>query len=182
MDEQIILAVDDKGEFSGEYIPKMAGHIGKGRRHLAISVLLYNSKGEVLLQKRKHKIFDKIWDVTAATHPLHKPDGSDETLEDAARRCLKQEYGISEKMPLKNLGFFNYFAKYNEYCENEHCAILTGEYDGPIDLNPEAGYSYKWIKEDEFLKDIKENPENYSPWAIEAAKIIRGKRKGGTGK
>lgn len=171
MDKQIILAVDDSGKFE-EYIPKRVGHTGEGKRHLAISVLLYNSKGQVLLQKRKHKIFDKIWDVTGATHPLHKIDGSDESLEEATWRCLEKEYGIKDKMHLKNLGFFNYFAKYEEYCENEHCSILIGEYNGSLNLNSEVGYSYKWISEEEFLKDIKKNPKNYTPWAIEAAKVL----------
>lgn len=176
--DQIILAVNDDGKFNGEYIPKAVGHTGEGKRHLAITVLLRNDKGEVLLQKRKHKIFDDIWDITGATHPLHKPDGSDESLEEATWRCLEVEYGIDEKIPLKNLGFFNYFAKYSEYCENEHCAILVGEYNGSFNLNPKVGYDYKWINEGEFLGDIERNPENYSPWAIKAAKIIKDHKNG----
>ena len=174
MDKQVILVVDEQGNFKGEYIPKSVGHTGEGKRHLAISVLLYNSKGEVLLQKRKHKVFDDIWDVTGATHPLHK-DGKDESLEEATWRCLDREYGIKEKILLKKLGFFNYFAKYGEHCENEHCAILVGEYNGSLSLSTEVGYSYKWVSEEEFLKDIKKNPQKYSPWAVEAAKIIRTK-------
>lgn len=66
-DGQIILACDEQGVFTGEYIPKEIGHTGKGKRHLAITVLLENSKGEVLLQRRKHQIFDGIWDLTGAT-------------------------------------------------------------------------------------------------------------------
>lgn len=174
MDEQIILAVDGKGNFKGEYIPKSVGHTGEGKRHLAISVLLYNSKGQVLLQKRKHKIFDDIWDVTGATHPLHK-DGKDESLEEATLRCLKTEWGIREIGGIRVIGAFNYFAKYGEYCENEHCAILIGEYNGPLNLSSEVGYSYKWVSEEEFLKNIKKNPKKYSPWAVEAAKLIRTK-------
>ncbi len=171
--EQIILAVDDSGKFSGEYIPKAVGHTGAGKRHLAITVLISNSKGQCLLQKRKHQVFDNIWDITGATHPLHKSDGSDETVEEATWRCLEVEYGIKDKMPLKNLGFFNYFAKYGEYCENEHCAILVGEYNGPFNLNSEVGYGYKWVSEEEFLKDIAANPQNYTPWAIEAIGFLK---------
>ncbi len=173
MNDQIILAVDDQGNFNGEYIPKIVGHTGEGKRHLAMTVLLYNDKGEVLLQKRKHKIFDDIWDITAATHPLHNQDGSDETVEDATWRCLKVEYGIEEKISLKNLGFFNYFAKYGEYCENEHCAILVGEYNGPLNLNPEVGYEYKWVEKEEFLRDVEANPETYTPWTLEAVKLLK---------
>lgn len=172
MDEQIILAVDEKGKFKGEYIPKSVGHTGKGKRHLAISVLLYNLKGQVLLQKRKHQIFDNIWDLTGATHPLHQ-DSKDESLEEATLRCLKTEWGIREIRGIRVIGAFNYFARYGKYCENEYCYLLVGECNGPLNLNPEGGYEYKWMDERIFLEDIKKNPKKYSPWAVEAAKIIR---------
>lgn len=72
-DDQIIMACDDNGVFSGEYIPKEVGHTGQGKRHLAIAVLLYNGQGKVLLQQRKHRVFD------------------DETFEEATQRCLERE-------------------------------------------------------------------------------------------
>lgn len=168
---QVILACDDNGKFL-EYIPKEAGHRGEGRRHLAITVLLYNSKGQVLLQRRKHKVFDNIWDFTASTHPLHQ-DGVDESIEEAALRALKDEYGI-ESISLKEIGSFNYFAKHAEYCENEHDILLIGEYDGEVNLNPEVGYKYKWMDKQEFLTDTEENPENYSAWANAGLKVLKG--------
>lgn len=169
-DSQFIIACSDQGKFL-EYIPKEVGHTGQGRRHLAITVLLYNSKGQVLLQKRKHRIFDNIWDLTGATHPLHN-DRGDETLEQASWRCLEVEYGVKDKIPLKNLGFFNYFSKYGKFCENEYCAMMVGEYNGPLNLNPEAGYEYKWMAKKDFLVDLAKNPQNYTPWAREGAKIL----------
>ncbi len=174
--QQIILACDESGKFTGEYIPKEVGHTGEGKRHLAIAVLIYNSKGEVLLQKRKHKVFDDIWDVTGATHPLHKKDGTDETLEEATLRCLEVEYGIEREdvKGLRNEGAFNYFAKYEGLCENEHCFQFIGEYNGKLKLNPKVGYGYKWMDKKEFLKDIEANPQNYSPWAVAGVEILRG--------
>lgn len=171
MEKQIILAVDDNGEFSG-YIPKEEGHIGEGKRHLAITVLLFNNQDQVLLQRRRHKIFDNIWDLTGATHPLNREEG-DESWEDATRRCLETEYGIKEKIPLENLGFFNYFAKYGELCENEHCAMIIGEYNGDIKLNLDVGYECKWIGRERFLKDIENNPSKYSAWANKGLKILK---------
>lgn len=174
MDNQIILACDEEGKFKGEYLPKEKGHQGLGKRHLAITVLLFNKKGQVLLQKRKHQIFDNLWDLTGATHPLHFKNGQDETFEEATLRCLKREYGIKEKINLQILGTFNYFARYkNGLCENEHCHLLIGEYNGELSLNPEVGYGYKWIDRQKFLKDISQNPKNYTPWAVEAVKIIQ---------
>ncbi len=174
--DQIILVVDDDGKFL-EYIPKKVGHTGVGKRHLAITVLLQNSRGQVLLQKRKHKIFDNIWDLTGATHPLHRQDGSDETLEEATWRCLEDEFGIKEKIPLKNLGFFNYFAPYHtvqgDFCENEHCAVMVGGYDREIKMNPEAGYEYKWMDQAGFLKDVALNSQNYTPWGVAGTKVLK---------
>lgn len=171
-DEQTILVVDDSGNFTGEYIPKSVGHTGEGKRHLAISVLLENSKGEVLLQKRKHQVFDDIWDVTGATHPLHLENGHDETVEEATERSLEREYRI-KGVSLKNLGYFDYFARYGDLCENEHCAILVGTYDGELELNPEVGYGYKWMKKSAFLEDIEKNPGSYTAWATEAVKVLK---------
>lgn len=172
INDQIIIICDEKGCPTGKYIPKQVGHTNKGIRHLAIAVLLYNNKGQVLLQKRKHQIFNDIWDLTGATHPLHKKDESDETYEQATARCLKREYGI-EGVIVKNIGEFNYFAAYkNGLCENEHCAMMIGEYNGKINLNTEVGYCYKWIDENEFLIDINKNPQNYSPWAVEGVRIL----------
>lgn len=168
---QIILAVDSNGKFL-RYIPKKVGHTGAGQHHLAITVLLQNSKGQLLLQKRKHQIFDNLWDLTGATHPLHRKNGSDESLEEATWRCLEGEYGITEKMPLKNLGFFNYFKQYGKFCENEFCYLMVGEYSGGIHLNPQVGYEYRWVSKSDFLKDIILNPQNYTPWAIESVKVL----------
>lgn len=176
MDRQVILAVDDSGKFL-EYIPKTVGHTGKGRRHLAIAVVLRNSKGEVLLQKRKHKIFDNIWDLTGATHPLHRENGTDESLEEATKRCLREEWDIRDIKDIKILGEFNYFAKYGDLCENEHCHLLTGEYDGAVDLNKNMGYEYIWMLKEDFLADIKSNPQKYTPWAQKAIKIIQKERR-----
>lgn len=170
-ERQTILACDDDGNFQ-RYISRVEGHTGKGRRHLAITVLLYKNNGQILLQRRKHKVFDNIWDFTGSTHPIHKEDGTDESFEEATLRCLKDEYNI-ENVKLKNLGSFNYFQEYNSFCENEHCMMMIGEYSGNFKLNPKAGYGYKWIEKGQFLKDIERNPQKYAPWVIEGIKILK---------
>lgn len=172
MDEQIIIVCDDQGNPTGEYIPKIEGISGDGVKHLAVSVLLYNSKGEVLIQKRKHKVFDNLWDVTASTDVSHFKEGQDESLEEAVKRCLKREYNIEGVNNLKNLGGFSYFAKDGDHCENEYDVMWVAEYNGEFTLNPEVGYEYKWMRKEEFLKDIKANPQNYTPWAIHCSSFL----------
>lgn len=175
MDKQIILACDDKGNFL-EYIPKEVGHTGEGRRHLAITVLIYNNKGQVLLQKRKHKVFDNIWDFTASTHPLHKQNGSNESLEEALKRALKDEYDI-DNITIQKAGEFNYFAPYHtvqgDLCENEHDHLFIGEYNGEVNLNPDVAYEFKWVDKKEVLEDMEKNPHKYSAWSKMGLKILK---------
>jgi isopentenyldiphosphate isomerase len=169
---QTLLLADQDGRFTGEYIAKELAHRGDGRRHLAIAVLLYNSKDEVLLQRRRHRIFDDLWDLTGATHPLHREDGSDETFEQAGARCLEVEYDL-HGVALETVGAFNYFARYGELCENEHCALLLGAYSGPLRLNPAVGYDCHWMPRLEFAGDIAQHPGRYTAWARESARLLR---------
>lgn len=170
--DQIISEVDDNGKFL-KYIPRMAGHTGKGRRHLGITILVFNSGGRLLLQKRKHLVFDNIWCFTADTHP-YKLESGDETIEEASRRGLKEDFNI-ENIDVKNLGFFNYFKEDGKYCENEYCAMVVGEYDGEINMNPEHGYDFAWKDKEDFLKDYEENPKKYAPWVPGGIKILKEK-------
>lgn len=171
--DQIIIVCDDKGNPTGEYIPKSEGITGNGKHHLAITVLLKNNQEQVLLQKRKHLVFDNLWDFTGSTDNSHFKDGRNETFEEATMRCLKREYGIKEVDNLRNLGGFNYFAKDGKYCENEYCCLMVGEYEGKVNLNPEVGYEYKWVDKKEFLEGVEQNPQNYAPWVIEGVKILK---------
>ena len=170
---QIIIVCDDKGNPTGEYIPKSKGIRGRGKHHLAITVLLQNNKGQVLLQKRKHLVFDNLWDFTGSTDSSHFKDGRNESFDEATLRCLEREYGIKKINRLRNLGGFNYFAKDGKHCENEYCCLMVGEYDGPVNLNPSVGYEYKWVEKDEFIKDVAKNPAKYAPWVIEGVKILK---------
>ncbi len=173
MGDQTILAVDESGKFL-RYISKEEGHKGEGIHHLAITVFIFNSKGELLLQKRKHEVFDNLWDNTASTHQLHLSDGSDESDEAATLRTLDREYGI-KNVELQNLGGFNYFKKIGDLCENEFCKLLIGTYDGEVKLNPEVGYSYKWVSKKDFLQELEKNPEEFTPWCKVAIGILKEK-------
>lgn len=172
MEDQIISAVDDSGKFL-EYIPRMAGHTGLGRRHLGITILVFNKAAQILLQKRKHLVFDNIWCFTADTHPYHIVN-RDETIEEASERALKEDFNI-DNISLENLGFFNYFEQDGKYCENEYCAMVIGEYDGPIKMNPEHGYDFVWMDKEDFLKEVENNPKKWAPWVPGGIKILKEK-------
>lgn len=166
VEKQQLLLVDENDKPTGLYVERSLCHKGKGLRHRAFVLVLYNKKGEVLLQKRKHQLWDGYWDISATTHVLHLPTG-DETYQQAAARCLKRELGIKVK-DLEQVGGFTYYAKNpsgdeagKNYCENEYCAILVGQYDKEITSNPRVIYEHAWVP---YYKVYEKLP-TYTPWA-----------------
>lgn len=159
--EETLLLIDENDNFLG-YAPRSECHKGQGRRHRAFVTILVDSQNRVILQKRKHRLFDNLWDLTAASHPLHLESG-DESYQEASDRALKKEMGIGH-VPVKKVGAFNYFAKDGQNYENEYCVILVGEYDGDYRANPDEAYEAKKINFKEFIKDVSKNPKKYTPW------------------
>ena len=164
MEEQMLLLVDEKGDFTKKYAPRSICHTGKGKRHLAFTMLIYNSDRKILLQHRKHRLFDRLWDLAGASHPLHLGN-RDETMQEAASRFLLGEWGI-ESLKVEDIGGFNYFAEYGEKCENEHCRLLIAEFNGELKPSEQHAYGYKWVSLGELLKDIIRNQKIYTPWLI----------------
>ncbi len=170
--DQILILVDENDNFLG-YASREECHYGEGKRHRAFVTLLFDSKNCVLLQKRKHTLFDSLWDLTAVSHPLHLEDG-DEDYQKASNRALEKEVGIGP-VSVKKIGGFNYFSKDGKNCENEYCAILTGIYDGEYRPNKNEVYRIKKINFGEFVADIEKNPKNFTPWAKLAASQLKRK-------
>lgn len=168
-DEQILIVVDDKNKPLG-YAPRGECHSGSGKKHRAFVTLLFDSQDNVLLQKRKHRLFDNRWDLTAISHPLHN-DGHDETFQEASDRALVKEMGISHVL-IENIGAFNYFALDGENCENEYCAVLKGEYNGEYTPNPAEVYDVRKIPFKQFIASVRTKPNEYTPWAKLAASVL----------
>lgn len=168
--EQTLIVVDDRDKILG-YASRSECHTGKGRRHRAFVILLYNKDKKILLQHRKHKLFNKLWDLAGASHPLHI-NGRDDSYIEAASRCLKNEWGI-ENVKLEKIGAFNYFKEDGKNCENEYCALIVGEHNGKIKINPEAAYGFRLVSLKQLLSEVEKRPETFTPWSIEAVKILR---------
>ena len=81
-------------------------NIEAGMLHRAFSVFLFNSKSELLLQKRSSaKItFPNCWTNTCCSHPLHCAEELEETdhvgVKRAVRRKLNHELGIPQEQVL----------------------------------------------------------------------------------
>lgn len=79
---QVQIAVDEEGNVTGEYATRYECHKGLGIPHLAIIVLLFNKKGELILHVRsRNKLGGGRYDCLAA-HVLKGEDS-----ESVVRRC-----------------------------------------------------------------------------------------------
>lgn len=157
MIEQII-AVDKFDKEIGP-IEKMEAHY-KGVLHRAFSILVFNSKNELLLQKRAEKKYHTpgLWTNTCCSHPRYG-----EKLEDAIYRRLREEMGFT--CDLKEIFSFVYDVKFEDNLfENEYDHVFIGTYDGEVVVNKDEVDDFKWVNIDEIREDIANRPEVYTYW------------------
>ena len=167
--EQMLILVDQSDTVVG-YAPRGECHAGDGKLHRALALLLFNSQGNILLQRRRSLLWDGCWDITGATHPLHYTQ-YDESYEDASQRCLQSEWNIVS--PVERVLSFVYFARLKECCEHEYCVLLAGQYDGPARFNPAYAYDMRWVSLATCQREIRQNPSAYTPWARIALEQLR---------
>ena len=156
MTEVILVDTDDREIGRME---KLAAH-QQGQLHRAISIFVFNSGGELLLQKRAAGKYHSagLWSNTCCSHPAP----GEKTL-DAARRRLKEEMGISLELQLSHS--FIYRAEFeNGLTEYELDHVFTGIYSGAPVPDPEEAEDWKFISLTELNTDIAKNPERYSVW------------------
>jgi len=167
MIEKVVL-VDEKDREVGE-MEKMEAH-RKGQLHRAFSVVVFNNKGEILLQKRNKKKYHSggLWTNTCCGHP--RPG---EGIIEAGERRLFEEMGI--KVELKEKSVFMYKVQLGkELWENEIDYVLVGNYEGEIKPDSEEVEEWKWGRLGDIKKDIVKNPEQYTYWfrtIVQSAKI-----------
>lgn len=135
-------------------------HRGKGKMHRAFVVFLFNSKNQLLLQKRSKlkQLWPEYWDLSVTSHVYPS-----ETYEQAATRRLNEELGIWG-IDLKRVLSFTYTASYGDYSENEYCVLLVGRYDGSIKPNEKEVSDYRYANVDEIARMMDERPGDFTPW------------------
>jgi isopentenyl-diphosphate delta-isomerase len=128
--------------------------------HRAFSILLFNSKGELLLQKRAAGKYHSglLWTNTCCSHPL-----PDESMEQATKRKLLQEMGI--EVELEFAYKFIYKAELDKnLIEHEYDYVFIGQYDGDPTINPDEVDDWKYINLIKLKEDIRDNPDQYTAW------------------
>ncbi|HEY9048964.1 MAG TPA: isopentenyl-diphosphate Delta-isomerase [Ohtaekwangia sp.] len=155
--EKVIL-VDEQDNAIGT-MEKLEAH-RKGILHRAFSILIFNPKGEILLQKRAASKYHSggLWTNTCCSHPL-----PEETMEQATRRKLKQEMGID--LPTEYAYKFIYKAALDHgLTEYELDHVYVAVYDGEPVINTEEVEAWKYIDMPTLKRDVAEHPDRYTYW------------------
>jgi len=158
MKEPLVILVDEKDQETGQ-MAKLEAHV-KGVLHRAISVLVFNSKGEMLLQRRALNKYHSpgLWTNTSCSHPV-----PGEESRSAAERRLMEEMGM--KVELKFSFQFMYKTIFdNGLIENEFDHVYFGISDELPLLNREEAMGYRYEEIETLIKKIKINPECYTEW------------------
>jgi isopentenyl-diphosphate delta-isomerase len=159
VDEDLVVLVDARDAEVG-VAPKLAAH-RDGRLHRAVSVVLFDDAGRVLLQRRAGGKYHSggLWSNTCCGHP--RPG---ESVTDAARRRLSNELGI-EGANLVRVSDFVYFAQLDGgLIEHELDHVVIGRWTGPI--APDAGEvsETRWIEPDVLFAELATACDRYTAW------------------
>lgn len=161
-----LILVNDRDEEMGS-MEKMEAH-RKALLHRAFSVFIYNSKGEMLLQRRALGKYHSpgLWTNACCSHP--RPG---ETTLAAAQRRLKEELGFV--VPLQKAFDFIYTARFdNGLTENEFDHVFVGQYEGVILPDPSEVMEYCYKSPDVIRRELGQNPGQYTAWFIIAFPMV----------
>ena len=132
----------------------------KGLLHRAFSVFIFNSKKELLLQKRAIGKYhsEGLWTNTCCSHP-----SPNESIEEAAVRRLKEEMGY-ECSVVKTFSFIYDVALDNELIEHELDHVVIGISNSNPVLNLAEASDFDWKTIENIKKEMELFPDNFTSW------------------
>ena len=157
---EFVVLVDEQDNPIGK-MEKQQAHI-EGLLHRAFSIFIFNSEKKLLLQKRASSKYHcgGLWTNSCCSHPREN-----ENIQDAANRRLAEEMGM--QCSLKPIFTFMYRAEFdNGLIEHEFDHVFFGESDQNPKINPEEVETYRYIAMEDLQQEVKEFPQNFTPWFI----------------
>lgn len=156
--EMVVLV--DSGDATLGVAPKFEAH-RLGQLHRAVSVVLFDDAGRLLLQRRAEAKYHSagLWSNTCCGHP--RPG---ESVGDAACRRLGDELGIWG-CGLTRVADFLYFAELDGgLVEHEFDHVLVGRWNGSATPNPAEVAETRWVERDVLFDELEQEPDRYTAW------------------
>lgn len=156
--EEFMILVDGDDRETG-VLEKMETH-RQGLLHRAFSVIVWDSQGRLLLQKRARTKYHSggLWTNACCGHPRPGED-----VAAAALRRLEEEMGF--RCRLTPLGTIRYRAALDDgLSEHEIVHVFRGVFEGSIAPEPAEADGFQWARLDDIRTDIAATPERYSVW------------------
>jgi len=153
MSEEIFDVVNERDEVIGRHT---RGEVHRlGLMHRAVHVLLFNSQGQVFLQKRSMKKDRQpgVWDSSASGHV-----DSGEDYDPCAEREVREELGVTLSTPAQRL--FKLAA--SAQTDQEHVWVYRGQAEGPFTLHPQEIERGGWFAPTEVTKWMAERPQDFA--------------------
>jgi isopentenyl-diphosphate delta-isomerase len=161
--EQVVL-LDESGAAIGA-APKAEVHHADTPLHLAFSCYVFDEAGRFLLtQRARHKpTFGGVWTNSCCGHP-----GPGEAIEDAVRRRVEQEVGLTLDELRLVLPAFRYRAVMdNGVTENEMCPVFVATTRDAVRLDPEEVDDHEWVDWPSFRAGVLDGSRDVSIWCVQ---------------
>jgi isopentenyldiphosphate isomerase len=131
--------------------------------HRTAHVVVYHPDGRILLQKRSSSkdVQPDKWDTAVGGH---LDPGED--FEDAARREMAEELGVSPDLPLKHL----FDSKIRNETESENVRIFSTVYEGPFDFDKDEIDEIRFWNIEDLAKP--ENQREFTPNLVSELKTL----------
>jgi isopentenyl-diphosphate delta-isomerase len=156
--EERVILVDERDNEIGT-AEKLRAH-REARLHRAFSVFLFNSAGQVLLQRRAGAKYHSggLWTNTCCSHP--RPG---EPTADAAQRRLREEMGL--RCELEPTFTFIYRVELDDgLWEHELDHVFVGRTDQEPVPDPGEVEGWRWSEVDQVAREVEEHPERFTVW------------------
>jgi isopentenyl-diphosphate delta-isomerase len=158
MEDDVILV--DEADHQVGLMRKMEAHRA-GRLHRALSVILRDGQGRILMQQRAWGKYHSagVWTNTCCSHP--RPG---EPAADAARRRLREEMGIDHP-GLEPLFVTTYLADVGGgLTEHELVHVFGAVWSGAVVPDPDEVAGFAWVAPADLRADMAATPDRYSVW------------------
>lgn len=166
--EMVVLVDEDDREIG--IVPKATVHHQETPLHRGFSIYIFAlAHGKILVQRRNKKkvTWPGFWSNSCCGHPAEN-----ESYEEAAKRRVAQELNIDLQV-IEKMADYRYRFEHNGIFENEVCPILVGLVKNEeLQPDPAEIEDVRWQRWSEYLTDMEQNEDSYSPWSKEQVRIL----------